>query len=97
VGLSDPSAIEKWLEARGVTEGHDPHEWTFLHQPGTADPDDQALRALCTKCGLIRRRSLSQNAEMFIDLSGPCPRDSAYWREQQEQRAASRETHGERR
>lgn len=93
MGLSDPSAIEQWLRARGHEDRKARHEWMFLQDP--PDPDerhggDRSIRAVCGACGLIRRKPISQNAEMFIDLGGPCPGDSAYWRELQEKRVAGR-------
>ncbi len=90
--LSDPSAIEDWVRARGGKGDPGAHDWTFIQNaPDPDDPNraDGSLRAVCRACGLIRRKPLSQNSEMFIDLSGPCPGDSGYWKELQEQRVGT--------
>ncbi len=91
MGLSDPSAIEQWLRSRGQSDVIRPHAWNFLQDgPWRRGSERQTVRALCAACGLIRRKPLSRNAEAFIDLSGPCPGDSAYWREMQEKSASHR-------
>lgn len=89
MGLSDPQKIWDWLESKGGDrDGVGGHAWEFLGSDGLGD--DAAVRAACRACGLIRRKPLSSNAEIYIDLSGPCPGDSAYWREQQEERLRAR-------
>jgi hypothetical protein len=86
MGLSDPDAILAWLRQQDRTEAAE-HDWMLATADGSIDgEDDRSLRAICRACGLIRRKPLSLNAEIFIDLSGPCPRDSAYWLELQQQR-----------
>lgn len=91
MGLSDASAIQQWLKAKSDPDTSRAHLWTFLQGPSEDDPSHAggSLRAVCGLCGLIRRKPLSRNAEIYIDLSGPCPRDSSYWRERQEERLAS--------
>lgn len=90
MALSDPDAISAWVRARGH-EGPPPdHDWSILVAIAVYD-DDRSVRALCVKCGLIRRKPVTLTAEMFVDLSGPCPGDSAYYRELQEERAKARQ------
>jgi hypothetical protein len=91
MGLSDPDAILAWLRQRGQTDTAAEHDWMLATADGSIDgEEDRSLRAICRACGLIRRKPLSLNAEIFIDLSGPCPGDSAYWLELQEQRVGAR-------
>jgi len=90
MALSDATAIREWLKSRRRSGEPPVHEWEFVGGEGF-NIDDAALRAACRSCGLIRRKPLSANAEIFIDLSGPCPGDSTYWVELQEQRVQAQQ------
>lgn len=89
MGLSDATAIREWLKNRGGSGEPAVHEWEFVGAEGF-NIDEASIRAACRSCGLIRRKPLSSNAEIFIDLSGPCPGDSTFWIELQEQRVRSK-------
>jgi len=91
VGLSDPDGIVAWLRREGHGDTPEGHDWMLAVSDASLDgEEDRSVRAICRRCGLIRRKPLSLIAEIFIDLGGPCPQSSAYWMALQQQRAGAR-------
>ncbi len=92
MGLSDPSAIEQWLRSRGQSDVIRPHAWNFLQDgPGGEDLNDKPS----ARCVPHLDSSGVSHFPGSRDLYRPqwtCPGDSAYWREMQEKRLASKST-----